>query len=109
MKATFAAKSDQFKQNQVVRKQELGAISKAIEIISDPSVSASYGEHINLAQVKSSFLQLGSARSRVTARNEVASFLRSKAKALSSDALRSLAAQVEANPFDKVIQMIKDL
>merc|ERR1719262_1851274 len=60
MKATFAAKTDQFKANQVVRKQELEAISKAIEIISDPSVSASYGEHINLAQVKPSLLQLGS-------------------------------------------------
>merc|ERR1719316_326074 len=80
MKATFAAKTDQFKANQVVRKQELEAISKAIEIISDPSVSASYGEHINLAQVKPvSLLQLGSSRARVAARQEVAAFLKSKA------------------------------
>merc|ERR1719324_595180 len=28
---------------------------------------------------------------------------------LSSTALKTLAAQVESNPFDKVIQMIKDL
>merc|ERR1719326_697362 len=90
MKATFAAKSDQFKANQVVRKQELEAISKAIEIISDPSVSASYGEHINLAQTKTSLLQLGSARARVEARQQVASFLRTKASALSSDVLRNL-------------------
>merc|ERR1719409_1276282 len=75
MKATFAAKTDQFKANQVVRKQELEAISKAIEIISDPSVSSSYGEHINLAQVKPSLLQLGSARARVAARHDLASFL----------------------------------
>merc|ERR1719398_697270 len=95
MTATFAAKSDQFKANQEVRKQELEAISKAIEIISDPSVAGSYGEHINLAQVKPGFLQLGSARSRVSSRQQVASFLRRKAQVLSSDALSSLATQVE--------------
>merc|ERR1719424_880059 len=58
MKTTFAAKSDQFKANQVVRKDELEAIGKAIEIISDPSVSSSYSEHVNLAQVNPTFLQV---------------------------------------------------
>merc|ERR1719183_2573216 len=107
MKATYAAKSDQFKANQEVRKAELEAINKAIEIISDPSVAGSYGEHINLAQT--SFLQVRSARSRVSARQRVATFLQKKALLLSSKALKTLAAQVESNPFDKVIQMIKDL
>merc|ERR1719398_619087 len=73
MTATFAAKSDQFKANQEVRKQELEAISKAIEIISDPSVAGSYGEHINLAQT--TFLQVRSASSRVSARNRAADLL----------------------------------
>lgn len=109
MTATFAAKTDTFKANQVVRKDELEAIGKAIEIISDPSVSSSYSEHVNLAQLKPSFLQVRSARARVAARHQIATFLRNKARALSSDALRSLAAQVEANPFDKVVGMIKDL
>merc|ERR1719337_688184 len=77
MKATYAAKSDQFKANQEVRKAELEAISKAIEIISDPSVAGSYGEHVNLAQ--SSFLQIRSARARVTSRDRVVSFLKKKA------------------------------
>merc|ERR1719183_1164101 len=108
MKATFAAKTDQYHANQEVRKQELEAIAKAIEIISDPSVAGSYGEHINLAQ-KPSFLQLGSARARVSARHSVATFLQNKAKALNSEVLKSLASQVESNPFDKVIKMIKDL
>merc|ERR1719482_1738899 len=58
MKATFAAKSDQFKANQEVRKAELEAIGKAIEIISDPKVAGSYGEHVNFAQT--SFLQIRS-------------------------------------------------
>merc|ERR1719375_1692708 len=98
MKATFAAKSDQFKANQVVRKQELEAISKAIEIISDPSVASSYSEHVNLLQQKPSLLQVRSsarsARARVSARNDVAAFLQKKARALSSETLKSLAAQV---------------
>jgi uncharacterized coiled-coil DUF342 family protein len=109
MKATFAAKSDQFKANQVVRTDELEAIGKAIEIISDPSVSGSYSEHVNFAQQRPSFLQVRSARARVSARNQVAAFLRKKARALSSGTLTNFAAQVEANPFDKVVGMIKDL
>merc|ERR1719223_625215 len=107
MTATYAAKSDQFKANQVVRKDELTAIGKAIEIISDPSVAGSYSKHVNLAQT--SLLQLRSARSRVSSRSRLVSFLNKKAALLSSNALKNLAAQVEANPFDKVVGMIKDL
>jgi hypothetical protein len=110
MKATFAAKSDQFKANQEVRKQELEAVGKAIEIISNPDVSASYGAHINLAQaVKSTFLQMRSVRSRVTSRDRVAQFLSKKAKILGSKTLKSLVEQMAGNPFDKVIGMIKGL
>merc|ERR1719277_1765162 len=99
MKATFAAKTDQFKTNQDVRKQELAAISKAIEIIANPDVASSYGEHINFAQVKTSLLQIRSARSRVSSRQRVATFLQKKAKLLSSEVLKNLAVQVESNPF----------
>merc|ERR1719261_857091 len=88
--ATFAAKSDQFKANQEVRKAELEAIGKAIEIISDPSVAGSYGEHINLVQTKTSFLQIRSARSRVSSRQRVVAFLERKAALLSSTALKTL-------------------
>merc|ERR1719408_629171 len=91
MTATFAAKSDQFKANQEVRKAELEAIGKAIEIISDPSVAGSYGEHINLAQTRTSLLQIRSARSRVSSRQRVVDFLRKKAALLSSTALKNLA------------------
>merc|ERR1740127_206858 len=59
--------------------------------------------------MKTSFLQLRSARSRVSSRQRVVSFLEKKAALLSSVALKTLAAQVESNPFDKVVQMIKDL
>merc|ERR1719313_1575618 len=107
--ATFAAKSDQFKANQEVRKAELEAIGKAIEIISDPSVAGSYSEHINLVQTKTSFLQIRSASSRAGSRQRVVAFLQKKAALLSSTALKTLASQAESNPFDKVVQMIKDL
>jgi len=109
MKATFEAKTATFKNNQGVRKDELEAIAKAIEIISDPSVAGSYGKHdLGLTQ-KTTFLQLRSARSRVSARDRATAFLQKRARALSSEALGSLVTQLEANPFDKVIGMIKDL
>merc|ERR1719331_2269711 len=92
--ATFEAKTAQYKENQQVRKDELEAISKAIEIISDPSVAGSYGKHVNLAQT--TFLQVRSASSRVSARNRAADLLQKRAKMLSSQRLGSLAEQLSA-------------
>jgi len=110
MKATFAAKTDTFKANQEVRKQELEAINKAIEIISNPNVSGSHAKHIGLVQTaKTSFLQVRSVSSRVSARNIVAKFLQKKAQLLSSQVLKDVAVQVAASPFDKVVKMIEDL
>jgi len=106
MKATFAAKSDTFKANQAIRKQELEAIGKAIEIISNPNVSGSYGKHISFVQAAKSFLQVRSVSSRQMG---VAQFLARKASLLSSAALKNLAAQVQSSPFDKVVTVIKDL
>merc|ERR1719181_2126005 len=51
--STYKAKSAQYAENQKVRKGELEALGKAIEIIADPSVAGSYSEHVNLAQVSS--------------------------------------------------------
>merc|ERR1719401_251818 len=109
-KATFAAKTATFNANQALRKGELEALSKAIEIISSPSVADSYKEHINLAQVKGvSLLQTGSRRQQNVARLQAAEYLRRRAKALSSKVLASFASQVAANPFEKVIGMIESL
>merc|ERR1719401_1061801 len=56
------------------------------------------------------FLQMRSHRQRVGANQLVAaSFLRSKASALSSKELLSLANALAENPFGKVITMIEDL
>jgi len=54
-------------------------------------------------------LQTRTARSRANSRQLVATFLQKKAKALHSSTLSQLAKQAAANPFDKVIDLIKNL
>jgi len=114
MQATFAAKSATFAQNQEVREQELEALQKAVEIISNPAVAGSYGEHVQpaLPQLVArgrSFLQTRSSRRRASALDRVASLLKKRAGDLSSKMLADLAVNVAANPFEKVITMIEDL
>jgi len=112
VKATFAAKKSQFESNQVVRAQEMEALGKAMEIIANPNVAASYSKHVKLLQVpKLSFLQERSqaASERAFAKGSAAEFLKAKAKALSSDVLATAAAEIANNPFAKVVDMIKAL
>lgn len=112
-KATYKTKSSTFEANQKVRADEIEAIGKAIEIISNPNVSGSYGKHINAELVqqsrKLSLLQLHSGSSQAL-RTDAAKFLQTRAKALNSKTLAAFAAKLkESNPFDKVITMISDL
>jgi chromosome segregation ATPase len=110
--ATYQTKSSTFEANQKVRGEELEAIGKAIEIISNPNVSGSYGTHVNaelMQQPKLTLLQLHSA-SKQASRNEAATFLKTRAKALNSVTLAKFAATLTSgNPFDKVVSMIEDL
>jgi len=108
MASIHGQKTQVFASNQEVRKAELAALNKAIEIISSPNVAASYAGHINLAQ-KPSFLQTQSTSQRVAIKAKAAEMLRKRARALSSKMLATLAADVSANPFAKVIDMIKSL
>jgi len=117
-KATYSAKSATFEANQKVRTEELEAIEKAIEIISNPNVSDSYATHVNAELIqqprKLSLLQMHSASKRQAMRNEATQFLQGRAKALNSRALATFAAKLKeadasANPFDKVVTMIEDL
>jgi len=110
--ATFGVKTQAFESNQKVRKDEIEALSKAIEIISNPTVAASYAEHINLAQTgpqATSLLQMHSASKRVQAKQRASVYLQRKAAALSSKVLAELASQIAENPFAKVVEMIKSL
>jgi len=119
IEATFKAKSSTFEANQKIRKDELTAIKKAIEIISSPAVADSYSTHINLVQndphQSPAFVQLrlrGGAslmRLQQAVQQKAAAFLSSRAKDLSSKVLRETAHQLAAGPFDKVIDMIKAL
>merc|ERR1719264_2196301 len=113
IETTLATKSATYEQNQKVRKEELEALAKAIEIIANPDVAGSYKEHINLAQLPSgqrvSLLQMRSSKRRIATRQAAADFLQKRGQTLDSKALMALAAQVAANPFHKVIGMIEDL
>merc|ERR1719468_1454857 len=112
IETTLATKSATYEQNQKVRKEELEALAKAIEIIANPDVAGSYKEHINLSQTlghKLSLLQTRSSKKRAAMRQAVADLLQKRAQTLDSKALSSLAAQVAASPFAKVIGMIEDL
>merc|ERR1719276_102570 len=51
-KATHEAKTATFEANQKVRKEEIEAIGKAIEIIANPDVSGSYSKHVNAELVQ---------------------------------------------------------
>lgn len=108
MNSTQGQKAEVFASNQEVRKAELAALNKAIEIISAPNVADSYAGHVNLVQ-KLSFLQTQSTSQRVAIKQKAADLLRKRARALSSKMLASVASDIAANPFTKVIDMIKSL
>merc|ERR1719284_975344 len=108
MNSIHSQKSEVFASNQEVRKAELEALNKAIEIISAPNVADSYAGHINLAQ-KPSFLQTQSTSHRVAIKQKAADLLQKRARLLSSKLLSTLATDIAANPFAKVVDMIKTL
>merc|ERR1719487_553064 len=108
MISVHGQKTEVFKANQEVRQLELEALNKAIEIISSPNVADSYAGHINLAQ-KPSFLQTQSTSERVLLKQRASELLRKRARALSSRVLATAATEMAANPFAKVVEMIKSL
>jgi len=110
--ATYEAKSAQYAENQKVRTAELEAIAKAIEIIADPSVAGAASEHLPaMLQVSkpAMLLQLGSASKRAVAKERAVALLRKSAQSLSSTTLADAANQLSANPFAKVVDMIKNM
>jgi len=112
MKATFRAKTAAFKENQKTRQEEIDAIAKAIEIISDPKVSGAAEKHLpGLVQRKKSvsLLQVSRSSHRVRITDAAAKFLQDKAKAIGSKVLAQAASRIGFDPFAKVIGMIKQL
>jgi hypothetical protein len=106
MTAQCELKSEAFEGRQKMRAEELVAIDKAIEIISGEAVKGSAEKH--LPTLVQSFVHLRSA-AHAPSQARAAELLRKRAKQLGSDRLSLLAVKVEADPFAKVINMIKDL
>jgi len=86
----------------------LEALAKAIEIISSPNVADSYAGHVKLAQVPN-FLQMKSSSRRVLVKDRATIYLQKRAASLKSKTLAALATEMAANPFAKVVDMIKTL
>jgi len=113
VKAECALKASDFESRQQLREEELQAIQKAIDIISDPAVSGAAQKHLpGLISMHSkkgqSFAQLRSATQNPV-QYEIAQFLEDRANQIGSRVLSMLAARCEKDPFKKVKKMIEDL
>lgn len=102
-------KSDEYEKNQVTRKGEITAITKAMEILASPAVSGNAEKHLpSLAQTATSLVQVG-VNLRSPERSRVVAFLQDKAQKLGSRYLLLVAARAADDPFKKVKKMIKDM
>merc|ERR1719163_1380852 len=105
-------KSEEFDARQKMRAEELEAIAKAIEVMSGDTVSGAAETHLRtFVQTRSlALLRAQAANERAAAVHRVAIFLQGRAEKADSRILAKLAARVtETGPFDKVVEMIKDL
>merc|ERR1719506_1149094 len=115
LQAQCTTKSEEFEARQQMRAEELEAIAKAIEVMSGSTVSGAADEHLpSFIQTRKSFALLRahavSPSERSAAVHRVMVFLQGRAKKAESRILANLAAKVtEGGPFDKVVEMIKDL
>jgi hypothetical protein len=113
LEAQCTTKSEEFGARQKMREEELEAIAKAIDVMSGSTVSGAADEHLpSFIQTRKSFALLRAIASseRSAAVHRAIIFLQGRAKKAESRILANLAAKVsESGPFDKVVEMIKDL
>merc|ERR1719163_2457388 len=115
LEAQCTTKSEEFEARQKMREEELEAIAKAIEVMGGSAVSGAAEEHLpTFIQTRKSFALLRASAvapsERSAAVHRVMVFLQGRAKKAESRILANLAAKVtESGPFDKVVEMIKDL
>jgi cell division septum initiation protein DivIVA len=106
-------KATDFESRQTLRTEELEAITKAIEIISDQAVSGNAEKYLAATDEEKAAYGSALVSLRISSTNEAqertAQYLRQQADKINSRVLSSLAARVEADPFKKVKKMIKDL
>merc|ERR1719453_2655449 len=108
--ATCQKKSGDFEKRQTLRTEEIAAIEKAIEIISSDAVSGNAEKHLpTMLQKKKVLLMQLRADGRSPAQERVAMYLKQRADELDSRVLSAIAVRADADPFEKVKKMIKDL
>jgi outer membrane murein-binding lipoprotein Lpp len=110
------SKSQDFEKRQKLRKEEIDALSKAIEIVGSDDVAGAGEKHlpsliqVGRSQAGRSQAQLRSTGSSVSPiQQRVAQLLSQRATQFNSQLLSLVAQHVSADPFDKVKKMIKDL
>jgi len=98
-----------FAEKQKLRKEELEAIAKAIEILSSDDVSGNADKYLSLAQSQKStaFVQGGSRNQGI--RRQIHDFLAAEGARKHSKGLTLLAQQISADPFAKVKKLIDDM
>jgi len=107
--AECIAASDEYEKNQVLRSEEIKAISTAQEILASPEVSGNADKHLPKL-VQTSFAQLRSTTvDNKGTRERIVELLQSRAKKLGSRYLALVATRAAEDPFGKVKKMIKDL
>jgi len=104
-------KAGEYEDRQRLRTEELGAIEKAIEILSGSSVSGVAKKYLSTDEpVKATaLLQMFSSVRHVTPTLRAEEYLKHQGKRLGSHVLSTIALKIKSSPFDKVIQMIKEL
>jgi len=106
--AECSARADEFEKNQVLRKDEIVAISTALKILSSDAVSGNADKHLPQF-VQTSFAQLRSSTSEDGVRQRVVEFLQARAKKVDSRYLALVATHAGEDPFAKIKSMIKEL
>lgn len=106
--AECSARSEEYEKNQVLRAEEIVAITAAQKILQSGSVSGNADKHLPSFVQVSSFAQLRSS-SQNDVRHRVIDLLQSRSKKLGSRYLALVASHAADDPFAKVKKMIKDL
>merc|ERR1719487_1426697 len=103
-------KAIDFEARQKTRQEELDAIGEAIEIMSSDTVAGSGAKHLpTLIQKKGAALAQLRASSASSVQQAVATYLNDQAQRQNSRILSLLATKVAADPFKKIVKMIKDM
>jgi len=115
MKGECFEKNLSFEGKQQLRGEEIEAIQKAVEILSDPE-AMSGTKHLSFIQIPNTgsslaqFLNAGASADKTEGiRLKVQAFVEKRAKKLHSQDLELLAQQIAADPFAKVKKMIDSM